>query len=44
MGYYWKSSIAASYTSEEINEMLDKLGFKNWSVEGEFMDLIIYTK
>jgi ubiquinone/menaquinone biosynthesis C-methylase UbiE len=42
MGYYWKTSIAASYTPEEIRNMLNKLGYDDWSVEADLMDLTIY--
>jgi ubiquinone/menaquinone biosynthesis C-methylase UbiE len=42
MAKYWKSSIAAAYTKEEIENILDKIGCKNWKVETELMDLIIH--
>jgi len=42
MGYYWRTSIAASYTAEEIRTMLDKIGLNDWSVESDLMDLTIY--
>jgi len=42
MGYYWKTSIAASYTPGEIREMLDKMGFNDWSVDSDLMDLTIF--
>ena len=42
MGFYWKTSIAASYTPVEIRQMLKKLGYDDWSVEADLMDLTIY--
>ncbi len=42
MAKYWKSSIAAAYTKNEINNLLNKINCKDWDVEEEFMDLIIY--
>ncbi|MFH0842255.1 MAG: class I SAM-dependent methyltransferase [Bacteroidota bacterium] len=41
MGYYWRTSVAASYTPEEVRGMLDNNGLNDWSVESEMMDLII---
>lgn len=41
MGYHWKNSIAASYTPDELREMLNKAGLTNWTVEAELMDLSI---
>jgi ubiquinone/menaquinone biosynthesis C-methylase UbiE len=41
MAKYWKSSIAAAYTKEEIEDILDEIDCKNWKVETELMDLII---
>jgi len=42
IGYYWRTSIAASYIPEEVCAMLDKNGLNDWSVESDMMDLIIY--
>jgi len=42
MGYYWKTSIAASYTPMEIQKMLQNIGITDWCVESDFMDLKIY--
>jgi ubiquinone/menaquinone biosynthesis C-methylase UbiE len=42
MGFYWRSSIAASYTPEEVRTMLYKTGLNDWTVESDLMDLIIY--
>jgi len=42
MGFYWKSSIVASYTPDEIKAMLSGIGFTDWYVESELMDLKIY--
>jgi ubiquinone/menaquinone biosynthesis C-methylase UbiE len=36
---YWKSSIAASYTADEIEEMLEAAGIVNWNVEPEFLGI-----
>jgi ubiquinone/menaquinone biosynthesis C-methylase UbiE len=41
MAKYWKSSIAASYTKEEIEIILNKTDLKGWKVETDFMDLTI---
>lgn len=38
---YWKSSIAAAYTKEEIEKILEKIDCKDWIVETELMDLTI---
>jgi len=38
---YWKSSIAAAYVKEEVEEILDKNGCKGWKVETDLMDLTI---
>jgi hypothetical protein len=38
---YWKSSIAASYTPEEIREILKRNGLNDWNVEADLMDLSI---
>lgn len=41
MHKYWKSSIAASYTKEEIEELLNKLNLKHWIVKNELLNLVI---
>ncbi|MBN2349398.1 MAG: class I SAM-dependent methyltransferase [Bacteroidales bacterium] len=41
---YWKSSIAAAYTKEEIEEILKKIDCKDWNVQTELMDLTILKK
>ena len=41
MANHWKSSIAASYTAGEIQEVLAKTGCDEWSVGSDLMDLII---
>jgi ubiquinone/menaquinone biosynthesis C-methylase UbiE len=41
MAKYWKSSIAAAYTKEEIESILNKIGCKDWKVETGLMDLIV---
>ncbi|MCF8297319.1 MAG: class I SAM-dependent methyltransferase [Saprospiraceae bacterium] len=41
MAKYWKSSIAAAYTKEEMQEILAKAECKNWKVNSELMDLTI---
>jgi ubiquinone/menaquinone biosynthesis C-methylase UbiE len=41
---HWKSSIAASYTYHEVREMLDLLGLKDWIVEIDLMNIVIYKK
>ncbi len=41
MAKYWKSSIAAAYTKEEIESILQKIDCKDWKVETELMDLTI---
>jgi ubiquinone/menaquinone biosynthesis C-methylase UbiE len=38
---HWESSIAASYTPEEIKEMLNKIDFNDWIVDSEDSDLSI---
>lgn len=38
---YWKSSIAASYTPEEVQKILEKIGLNDWFVEADLMDLSI---
>ncbi len=42
MGYYWKTSIAASYTPVEVNKMLQQIGISDWNVYSDLMDLVIY--
>jgi len=42
MAGHWKRSIAASYTSEEVRGMLDALGFDDWTVETDLMNLVVY--
>jgi ubiquinone/menaquinone biosynthesis C-methylase UbiE len=42
MGKHWKASIAASYTPDEIKEILAKIDCKEWQVSSDLMDLIIY--
>ncbi len=42
MAKYWKTSIAASYTQEEIREKLDAMGLRDWKVESDLMDIVIY--
>ncbi|MCU0473782.1 MAG: class I SAM-dependent methyltransferase [Bacteroidales bacterium] len=42
MGFYWKSSIAASYTPDEIKTMLSEISFNDWQVESDLLDLVIY--
>ncbi|MBN1788878.1 MAG: methyltransferase domain-containing protein [Bacteroidales bacterium] len=42
MGYFWKTSIAASYTPEEIAGILKKAGIADWQVDSDLMDLTIY--
>lgn len=39
---YWKSSIAASYTPTEIEEMLHQIQIVDWTVESDLMGLSIY--
>jgi len=41
MAKYWKSSIAAAYTKEEIEIILQKAGCQNWKVETNLLDLTI---
>lgn len=41
MAKYWKSSIAAAYTKEEIEKILKSIDCKNWTVENELLDLTI---
>ncbi len=42
MKKHWKSSIAASYTQEEIRKILNNTGLKDWNTECDLMNLIIY--
>jgi len=38
MGFYWKSSIVASYTPDEIKAMLSGIGITDWHVESDLSD------
>ncbi|MDF1537910.1 MAG: class I SAM-dependent methyltransferase [Candidatus Thorarchaeota archaeon] len=38
---YWKSSIDASYTVDELNEMLDSAGIHDWNAERKFLEVVI---
>ena len=42
MGKYWKSSIAASYTKEEIESLLNEIQINDWTVAANMMNLVIY--
>ena len=42
MGKYWRSSIAAAYTKEEVEKILNEIDCYDWQVNTELMDLIIY--
>jgi ubiquinone/menaquinone biosynthesis C-methylase UbiE len=42
MGYHWRASIAASYTPDEISEILSSSGIDDWKVKADLMDLVIY--
>jgi ubiquinone/menaquinone biosynthesis C-methylase UbiE len=42
MGSYWRSSVNASYTPEEIEAMLAEIGINDWKVKSDMMDLTIY--
>lgn len=44
MGKYWKSSIAASYTPEEIEMFLKKIQCTDWIIGSDLMDLTIVKK
>lgn len=44
MGKYWKSSIAASYTPQEIRAILEKVKCNDWIVNSDLMDLTIFKK
>ena len=41
MGKYWKTSIAASYIPQEIEEILNRIKCNEWKVNSDFMDLSI---
>jgi ubiquinone/menaquinone biosynthesis C-methylase UbiE len=41
MGKYWKSSIAAAYTKEEIESIFREIGITDWQVNSDLMDLVI---
>ena len=40
---YWKSSIAAGYTPEEIQKMLTRLQLENWVIRSNVLDLSVET-
>jgi ubiquinone/menaquinone biosynthesis C-methylase UbiE len=42
MGKYWRSSIAAAYTREEIQTIFKELQINQWIIYTNFMDLVIY--
>jgi ubiquinone/menaquinone biosynthesis C-methylase UbiE len=42
MGKYWKSSIAAAYTKEEIEAIFHEIENSDWKVVTDLMDLVIY--
>lgn len=44
MAKYWKSSINAGYTPEEIEKMIKKLIRKNWIVNTDILSLSIISK
>lgn len=44
MAKHWKNSIAAGYTEGELREKLDGIGFSDWTVEADFMDIAIYKR
>lgn len=44
MAKYWKSSINAGYTPEEIEKMIEKLERKNWAVNADILSLSIKAK
>jgi ubiquinone/menaquinone biosynthesis C-methylase UbiE len=44
MAKHWKTSITASYTQEEIRKKLDMIGFNDWIVECDLMNLVIFKK
>lgn len=39
---HWKASIRASYTAEEIGEILESAGCGGWKIEKELMNLVIF--
>jgi len=42
MGKFWKSSIAAAYTKEEIMAIFAKLEINDWTIKTDLMDLVIF--
>jgi SAM-dependent methyltransferase len=42
MGKYWKSSIAAAYTKEEIETIFNELKIDDWIIITDLMDLVIF--
>jgi ubiquinone/menaquinone biosynthesis C-methylase UbiE len=42
MGKYWKSSIAAAYTKEEMEAVFKELQIHDWLIKTDLMDMIIY--
>jgi ubiquinone/menaquinone biosynthesis C-methylase UbiE len=45
MSYYWKTSIMASYTPNEVKLMLDETEFKgNYAIEADLFDIVIHNK
>ena len=44
MGKYWRSSIAAAYTKEEIDKILNEIDCTDWQVCTDLMDLTIQKK
>ena len=45
ISYYWKTSINAGYTPEEINEILDNTDLKDkYEVKPNLFDLLIFNK
>jgi ubiquinone/menaquinone biosynthesis C-methylase UbiE len=45
MSYYWKTSIMASYTPQEIQEILDKTALKDkYDIKLDLFDIIIHNK
>ena len=43
MAKYWKSSIRASYTPEEVQKMIDSISGINWYVKSDLLDLAIIS-
>jgi ubiquinone/menaquinone biosynthesis C-methylase UbiE len=43
MAKYWKSSIAASYTPEELQQMLQHLPEVKWTIRAELLDIAIQS-